>query len=81
MPFEWLTKVKVEEGTEVGFTPGYEEGTDNPEKKRGSCVHGLARAEPDESANLGTLIFGEPLAVDAAGKLAITWGHLKKFSP
>ena len=38
--------------------------------------HGL---NPDESANLGTLIFGEPLAVDAGGKLALTWGQLKKF--
>ena len=79
MPFEWLTKVKVKEGTEVGFTPGYEEGTDNPEKKAGLVFmdwHGL---NPDESANLGTLTFGAPLAVDAAGKLTLTWGQLKKF--
>ena len=35
---------------------------------------------PDDSANLGTLTFGGPLAVAPAGKLAITWGHLKKFA-
>ena len=78
MPFTSLTKVKVKEGTEVGFTPGYEEGTDDPEKK-GELVfmdwHGL---NPDDSANLGTLTFGGPLAVDPTGKLAITWGQLKK---
>ena len=32
---------------------------------------------PDDSANLGTLIFGGSLAVDAAGKLPLTWGQLK----
>ena len=81
MPFTSLTKVKVKEGTEVGFTPGYEEGTDDPEKK-GELVfmdwHGL---NPDESANLGTLTFGGPLAVKPTGKLTLTWGALKKFVP
>ena len=81
MPFAWLTKVKVKEGTEVGFTPGYEEGTDDPEKKGGLVFmdwHGL---NPDESANLGTLTFGGPLAVEPTGKLAITWGQLKRSVP
>lgn len=79
MRFEWLTDVKIKEGTEIGFTPGYEEGTDNPEKKAGLVFmdwHGL---NPDDSGNLGTLTFGGPLAVEAAGKLALTWGQLKKF--
>lgn len=79
MPFAWLTKVKVEQGTEVGFTPGYEEGTDDLEKK-GDLVfmdwHGL---NPDDSANLGTLKFEGPLAVNSTGKLAVTWGQLKRF--
>ena len=81
MPFTALTKVKVKEGTEVGFTPGYEEGTGDPEKK-GELVfmdwHGL---NPDDSANLGTLMFGGLLAVDAVGKLTLTWGQLKKPMP
>ncbi len=80
MPFEWLTKVKIEQGDEVGFTPGYEEGTDNLEKKAGLVFmdwHGL---NPDDSANLGVLKFEGPLAVNSTGKLAITWGQLKKFA-
>ena len=80
MPFTGLTDLKIKRGTEIGFTPGYEEGTDDPEK-RGELVfmdwHGL---NPDDSANLGTLKFGGPLAVAPAGKLTITWGHLKKFA-
>ena len=40
--------------------------------------HGL---NPDDSANLGTLTFGAPLAVDPTGKLTTTWGQLKKFTP
>lgn len=81
MPFEWLTDPKIEEGTEIGFTPGYEEGTDNPEKKADLVFmdwHGL---NPDDSANLSTLIFGAPLAVDPIGKLTLTWGQLKKSVP
>ena len=81
MPFTSLTKVKVKEGTEIGFTPGYEEGTDDPEKKGGLVFmdwHGL---NPDDSANLGTLTFGEPLAVDPTSKLTLTWGQLKKIAP
>ncbi|MDE0085791.1 MAG: hypothetical protein OXU23_08790 [Candidatus Poribacteria bacterium] len=44
MPFKWLTKVKIEQGDEVGFTPGYEEGVDDLEKKGGLVFmdwHGL----------------------------------------
>ena len=80
MRFEWLTDIKIKEGTEIGFTPGYEEGTDNPEKKAGLVFmdwHGL---NPDDSGNLGTLTFGGPLAVEAVGKLALTWGQLKKLA-
>ena len=79
MPFEWLTKMKIEQGDEVGFTPGYEEGTDNPEKKAGLVFmdwHGL---DPDNSANLGVLKFEGPLAVNPVGKLAVSWGQLKRF--
>lgn len=77
MPFEWLTAVKIKQGVEVGFTPGYEEGTDDLEKKGDIvflCWNGL---NPDDSANLGVLKFGKSLAVNPTGKLAITWGQLK----
>ena len=77
MPFDWITKENIEDGSEVGFTPGYEEGTDNPEKRPEivfMCWNGL---NPDDSANLGTLKFSGPLAVNAKGKLTITWAQLK----
>ncbi len=80
MPFEWLTDVKIKEGTAIGFTPGYEEGTDNPEKKAGQVFMNWNGLNPDDSANLGTLTFGGPLAVDSRGKLTIMWGQLKKFA-
>ena len=79
MPFEWLTDVTIKKGVEIGFTPGYEEGTDDLEKKGGMvfmCWDGL---NPDDSANLGTLRFEGPLAVNSIGKLAITWGQLKRI--
>ena len=79
MPFEWLTKVNIERGSVVGFTPGYEEGFGDPEKKGGNvflCWDGL---NPDDSANLGTLTFEGPLDVNSTGKLAVTWGQLKRF--
>jgi len=78
MPFELLTKRKSKEGVEIGFTPGYEEGTDNPEKKAGMVFMDWGGVNPDEAGNLGKLKFGGPLAVDPAGKLATTWGALKK---
>lgn len=77
MPFNWITKEKIENGSEIGFTPGYEEGTANPEKRPDlvfMCWHGL---NPDDSANLGTIKFSGPLAVNSDGKLTITWAHLK----
>lgn len=77
MPFDWITKENIENGSEVGFTPGYEEGTANPEKRDEivfMCWNGL---NPDDSANLGTLKFSGPLAVNAKGKLTITWAQLK----
>lgn len=79
MPFEWLTKVKIEQGVEVGFTPGYEEGTQDFEKKGGMVFLDWFGLNPDDSANLGALKFEGPLAVDSMGKLALTWGQLKKF--
>jgi len=79
MPFEWLTDVKIKEGTDIGFTPGDEEGTDNPKKKAGLVFMDWNGLNPDDSANLGTLTFGGPLAVDAVGKLTIMWGQLNKF--
>ena len=78
MPFAWITDEKIKNGSEIGFTPGYDEGTDKPEKKPEMvfmCWNGL---NPDDSANLGTLKFSGPLAVNSKGKLTITWGKLKK---
>lgn len=77
MPFEWLTKENIEEGSEVGFTPGYEEGVDNLENKADIVFMCWNALNPDDSANLGTLMFEGSLAVNAAGKLAVTWGQLK----
>ncbi len=77
MPFEWLTKEHIEEGSVVGFTPGYEEGTDNLEEKADLVFMCWNALNPDDSANLGTLKFEGSLAVDATGKLAVTWGRLK----
>ena len=77
MPFEWLTNEKISQGSEVGFTPGYEEGTEDLEKKGGMvfiCWNGL---NPDDSANLGTLKFEGSLAVNSNGKLTTRWGQLK----
>ena len=64
MPFDWITKENIKDGSEVGFTPGYEEGTANPEKRPDlvfMCWNGL---NPDDSANLGTLTFSGPLSVN-----------------
>lgn len=78
MPFKWLTKEDIKQGDEVGFTPGYEEGTGNPEKRAGLVFMDWFGLNPDDSANLGKLKFGESLAVDASGKLTIAWGQLKR---
>jgi hypothetical protein len=77
MPFEFLTKVKIAKGSIIGFTPGYEEGTDNPEGKGGTVFMDWGAVNPDEAINLGKLIFGEPLSVGTTGKLATTWGNIK----
>lgn len=34
MPFMFLTNEKIEQSKIIGFTLGYEEGTNNPEGKR-----------------------------------------------
>ena len=77
MPFEFLTNIKIVEGSIIGFTPGYEEGTDNPEGKAGTVFMDWGAVNPDEAINLGKLIFGEPLSVGKIGKLATTWGNMK----
>lgn len=78
MPFKSLTNVGIEEGSEIGFTPGYEEGTDNLEKKADTIFMVWFGLAPDTATNLGKLIFGGPLAVDPVGKLATTWGGMKE---
>jgi len=78
MPFKFLTNVEIEEGSEIGFTPGYEEGTDDMEGKGAMVFMDWGGVEPDQAINLGKLIFGGPLAVDPAGKLAATWGEMKR---
>lgn len=77
MPFDWITNVNIENGTEIGFTPGYEEGTVNPEKRPNIVFMCWSGLNPDDSANLGTLKFSGPLAINSKGKLTVTWGHLK----
>jgi len=77
MPFEFLTKVEIAEGVEIGFTPGYEEGTDNPEGKAGMVFMDWNGVDPDQAQNLGKLTFGGPLAVDRTGKLPAAWGRMK----
>lgn len=79
MPFAWLTKEKIKTGSKVGFTPGYAEGTANPEKKAELVFMDWFGLNPDESANLGTLKFEGPLEVTSTGKLTTRWGLLKKF--
>lgn len=77
MPFEFLTKEKIEEGKVIGFTPGYEEGTDNPEGKAGTVFMDWGAVDPDVAANLGKLKFSSALAVKYDGNLATTWGKIK----
>lgn len=77
MPFQFLTKVDIAEGVEIGFTPGYEEGTNNPENKPATVFMDWGGVDPDQAPNLGKLTFGGPLAVDYISKLAVTWGRLK----
>ena len=75
MSFKHSTKRKIKEGDHVGFTPGYEEGFNDPaETGVFLCWKG---ANPDNSALLGKLTFGGPLAVDSSNKLATKWGYLK----
>ena len=80
MPFAWITKEQIKIGSEVGFTPGYEEGTVNPEKKAEIVFMDWFGLNPDESANLGTLKFEGPLDVSSTGKLTTTWGLLKELN-
>jgi hypothetical protein len=76
MPFEFITKEKIDAGVVIGFTPGYEDGTDNPEGKGGMFMdwNGLS---PDDAKNLGKLKFGDQLSVNPAGSLTTTWGRIK----
>lgn len=77
MPFDFLTKETIIEGKVIGFTPGYEEGTDNPEGKAGLVFMDWGGLNPDEARNLGKLKFGGKLLVSSAGKLADSWGRIK----
>ena len=78
MPFKFLTQVDIEQGSEIGFTPGYEEGTGDLEGKGDTVFMDWFGLNPDTAANLGKLIFGGPLAVDPVSKLATTWGEMKE---
>lgn len=77
MPFDFLTKETIVEGKVIGFTPGYEEGTDNPEGRAGLVFMDWGGLNPDEAKNLGKLKFGGKLLVSSAGKLADSWGRIK----
>jgi hypothetical protein len=77
MPFQFLTELDIELGDEIGFIPGYEEGTNIPENKASMVFMDWGGVDPDQAANLGRLIFGGPLLVNQVGKLADTWGNLK----
>jgi hypothetical protein len=76
MPFEFITKEKIDAGVVIGFTPGYEDGTDNPEGK-GEMFMDWNGLNPDEAKNLGSLKFGGQLPVNPAGNLTTTWGRVK----
>jgi len=78
MPFEFLTEEEIRAGSEIGLTPGYEEGTDNLENKADLVFMDWGGVNPDEAASLGKLTFGHLVtAVDRVGKLAAAWGRLK----
>lgn len=78
MTFKSLTNVKIKPGLEIGFTPGYEEGTDNPEKRAGLVFMDWNGVNPDQANQLGKLTFSaEAAAVNPTGKLTTTWGQLK----
>lgn len=79
MPFDFLTKETIVEGKVIGFTPGYEEGTDNPEGKAGLVFMDWGGLNPDEARNLGKLTFGGKLIVNSTRKLADSWGNIKIF--
>ncbi|MGQ9607967.1 MAG: sugar-binding protein [bacterium] len=80
MPFEFLTKETINEGKIVGFTPGYEEGTDNPEGRAGLVFMDWGGIDPDVAVNLGKLKFGGKLLVNSVGKFADSWGRIKTFT-
>ncbi len=79
MPFEFLTKENIYEGKVIGFTPGYEEGTDNPEGRAGLVFMDWKGLNHDEARNLGKLRFGGKLLVNSAGKIADSWGRIKEY--
>lgn len=79
MPFEFLTNEKIEQGKIIGFTPGYEEGTNNPEGKAGLVFMDWGAVDPDNALNLGKLKFGGALIVISKHKLTTRWGSVKKM--
>lgn len=77
MPFEFLTKETIQVGRVIGFTPGYEEGTDNTEGKGGLVFMDWGGVDPDKAQNLGKLKFSDRLSVKKLNKAIFTWGGLK----
>jgi len=82
MPFEFLTTVAIAEGSEIGFTPGHDEGIDDMEGKGGTVFMDWGGLNPDDPAGLGKLIFGGLLeadtsALEPSGKLTAAWGAIK----
>lgn len=77
MPFEFLTNEKIDQGKVIGFTPGYEEGTNNPEGKAGTVFMDWGAVDPDNAINLGKLKFSGALAIISNDKLTTTWGNIK----
>ncbi len=76
VPMKLIQNIKVEEGYSFGFTPGYEEGTNDPEG-RGLIFMDWNGVDPDVAANLGKLTLGGKLAVTPLTSLPMLWGKLK----
>ncbi|MCD6505013.1 hypothetical protein J7M22_00180 [Candidatus Poribacteria bacterium] len=76
IPMKLIQNIKAEEGYSFGFTPGYEEGTNDPEG-RGLIFMDWNGVDPDVAANLGKLTLGGKLAVTPLTSLPMLWGKLK----
>ena len=80
IPLKFMTNMEPKEGNSCGFTPGYEEGTNNPENAAEMVFMDWDGVDPDQAVSLGKLTFGGPLAIDAHTKLTTTWGYLKRIT-